>query len=92
MVANSKWTSPSSSLTPESWKNLILGLPKLSKPYLQGLVKRRNLQFIIRSISRVLFVTASTTTLFLFGLPPDFINLQHLAIKENTDKRVMLLS
>ena len=71
---------------------LKVGLPKLSKPYLQGLVKRRNLQFIIRSISRALFVTASTTTLDLFDLPTNFIHLQHLAISDNIDKRVMLLS
>ena len=86
MVAKSKWSSSS------SLKTLILGLPKLSKPYLQGLVKRRSLQFIIRSISRVLFVTASSTTLNLFDLPSNFIHLQQLAIRGNVDKRIMLLS
>ena len=37
MVAKSKWSSPSSSLNPESWKKGIEDLPNFSQTYLQTL-------------------------------------------------------
>ena len=71
------------------WEEALCMIPVLTDAFLENLLQRRSMSFVIRSIARVLMTSLPTNVLKKFRMSEDSILNQKREEKESQNKRVI---